>query len=180
MTQINIEIKARCNNPDEIREILKSENAEYKGLDHQIDTYFKVSHGRLKLREGNIENNLIYYERENEKGPKQSNIILCTTAPHSQIKEILEKSLGIIAVVDKQREIYFIGNMKFHIDEVKDLGSFVEIEAIDKYGTRGIEKLTEQCNHYLNLFKIKKDDLIDVSYSDMILRNFKKDRKLKN
>jgi predicted adenylyl cyclase CyaB len=169
MTHINIEIKARCNNPEEIREILKSQNADYKGLDSQIDTYFKVSNGRLKLREGNIENDLIYYERENEKGPKQSNIILYKTAQNSQIKEILEKSLGTLAVVDKQREIYFIDNVKFHIDNVRNLGSFVEIEAIDRDGTIGIEKLTEQCNYYMNLFKIEKNDLIDISYSDMML-----------
>jgi len=170
MTHINIEIKARCNNPEEIREILKSQNADYKGLDSQIDTYFKVSNGRLKLREGNIENDLIYYERENEKGPKQSNIILYKTAQNSQIKEILEKSLGTLAVVDKQREIYFIDNVKFHIDNVRNLGSFVEIEAIDRDGTIGIEKLTEQCNYYMNLFKIEKNDLIDISYSDMMLK----------
>jgi predicted adenylyl cyclase CyaB len=174
MTHINIEIKARCNNPEEIREILKSQNADYKGLDSQIDTYFKVSNGRLKLREGNIENDLIYYERENEKGPKQSNIILYKTAQNSQIKEILEKSLGTLAVVDKQREIYFIDNVKFHIDNVRNLGSFVEIEAIDRDGTIGIEKLTEQCNYYMNLFKIEKNDLIDISYSDMMLMNLKK------
>ncbi|MCX6711061.1 MAG: class IV adenylate cyclase [Candidatus Woesearchaeota archaeon] len=174
MTHINIEIKARCNNPEEIREILKSQNADYKGLDSQIDTYFRVSNGRLKLREGNIENDLIYYERENEKGPKQSNIILYKTAQNSQIKEILEKSLGTLAVVDKQREIYFIDNVKFHIDNVRNLGSFVEIEAIDRDGTIGIEKLTEQCNYYMNMFKIEKDDLIDISYSDMMLRNLTK------
>jgi len=174
MTHINIEIKARCNNPEEIREVLKSQNADYKGLDSQIDTYFKASNGRLKLREGNIENDLIYYERKNEKGPKQSNIILYKTAQNSQIKEILEKSLGTLAVVDKQREIYFIDNVKFHIDNVRNLGSFVEIEAIDRNGTIGIEKLTEQCNYYMNLFKIEKNDLIDISYSDMMLRNLKK------
>jgi len=82
--------------------------------------------------------------------------------------------LGTLAVVDKQREIYFIDNVKFHIDNVRNLGSFVEIEAIDRNGTIGIEKLTEQCNYYMNLFKIEKNDLIDISYSDMMLRNLKK------
>jgi len=32
-----------------VREILKSRNADFKGADHQIDTYFNVSQGRLKL-----------------------------------------------------------------------------------------------------------------------------------
>ncbi|HFD33211.1 MAG TPA: CYTH domain-containing protein, partial [Gammaproteobacteria bacterium] len=53
----------------------------------------------------------------------------------------LTAALGIFKIVDKQRRIYFIGNVKFHIDEVKGLGSFVEIEAIDEDGNIGLEKL---------------------------------------
>ena len=83
MPHINIEIKAKSNNQDKIREILKSKNANFKGIDHQIDTYFKVNNGRLKLREGKIENHLIHYQRENKKGPKQSNIILFKSNPKS-------------------------------------------------------------------------------------------------
>jgi len=67
MTILNIEIKAKSNNQDKIRELLKSKHADFKGVDHQIDTYFKVNFGRLKLREGNIENNLIHYNRENRE-----------------------------------------------------------------------------------------------------------------
>ena len=52
MPHVNIEIKARCSNQETIGEILKSKNANFKGTDHQIDTYFKVKQGRLKLREG--------------------------------------------------------------------------------------------------------------------------------
>jgi adenylate cyclase class IV len=53
MTQLNIEIKAKSNNQDWIKEVLKTHHAEFKGVDHQVDTYFKVNVGRLKLREGN-------------------------------------------------------------------------------------------------------------------------------
>ncbi|MFH1471481.1 MAG: hypothetical protein ABIF85_01160 [Nanoarchaeota archaeon] len=59
MSHITIEIKARSNNQDKIRSVLKSKNAEFKGIDHQVDTYFNASFGRLKLREGTIENSLI-------------------------------------------------------------------------------------------------------------------------
>ena len=43
MKRLNIEIKATCSDHTQIRDILKSKNAEFKGTDHQIDTYFKVS-----------------------------------------------------------------------------------------------------------------------------------------
>ena len=74
-----------------------------------------------------------------------------------------------MVVVDKSREIYFIDNVKFHIDSVKDLGTFVEIEATDADCSIGKNKLLEQCQHYLDLFKISKEDLISNSYSDLLL-----------
>jgi len=169
MKRLNIEIKAKCDNREKIRSILKSRNADFKGTDHQIDTYFKVNDGRLKLREGNIENFLIFYKREDREGPKKSDVILFKTDPSSSLKEILLKFLGVLVVVDKQREIYFIENVKFHVDTVKNLGTFIEVEAIDSNGSYEKEKLLEQCQSYLKLFDIPKDDLVSVSYSDLLL-----------
>jgi adenylate cyclase, class 2 len=169
MAIMNIEIKAKCERQDEIREILLAQNADFIGVDHQIDTYFKVSHGRLKLREGNIENHLIHYQREDQAGPKQADVLLFKSDPSSSLKEILVKALGVLVVVDKIREIIFIGNVKFHLDKVVDLGTFVEIEAINRDGTIGKEKLQEQCNFYLNMLNINLEDLLIGSYSDLLV-----------
>jgi len=171
---LNVEIKAKCHNPNKIREILESKNAENKGLDNQIDTYFKVNFGRLKLREGNIENYLIHYYRENKKDPKESHVLLFKSDSKSNLKEILTTSLGILTIVNKKREIYFIGNVKFHIDDIINLGSFIEIEAIDYEGNIGRDRLLEQCHYYLDLFNINREDLIDVSYSDLLLNKISK------
>ncbi len=170
MGHINVEIKAKCQDQERIRRILLAEGAEFRGLDHQIDTYFLVQNGRLKLREGNIENTLIFYERDDQEGPKQSNVHLYHLQPGASLKEVLIHALGIKVIVDKQREIYFVGNVKFHIDVVAGLGQFVEIEAIDKDGTIGREKLLGQCQRYMSLFNICPEDLITCSYSDLLLR----------
>lgn len=167
MGHINIEIKARCANQDEVRSILRSEGAEFRGTDHQVDTYFRVGSGRLKLREGNIENRLIFYDRQDRPGPKQSNVTLFDTEPGSGIKDILARALGVLLVVDKSREIYFIGNVKFHIDSVKNLGEFVEIEAIDSGGIPR-ERLVEQCDGYMRILRIDGRDLVSQSYSDLL------------
>jgi len=169
MSFINIEIKARCKNPEETEFLLMQENADYKGIDHQIDTYFNGDKGRLKLREGNIENALIHYERPNQSGPKTSKVCLYKPQHDPALKEILQKSLGILTVVDKKRKIFFIDNVKFHLDEVEQLGHFVEIEAIDLQGEFGRDKLQEQCDHYMNLLNIDAQDLVPVSYSDLLL-----------
>ena len=171
MGHLNIEIKARCKNQDCIHSVLKAHHAEFKGLDHQIDTYFETKSGRLKLREGNIENALVYYEREDKEGPKKSDIVLYQTGQSSgSLKDILTKTLGIKVVVEKRREIYFIDNVKFHLDLVEDLGTFVEIEAIDVTGVIGKEKLHEQCREFCTLFNIAKEDYISCSYSDLLLQ----------
>ena len=67
---INSEIKARCADQEAVRHYLHEHGADFKGTDHQIDTYFDVPEGRLKLRQGPIENNLIFYQRADTDGPK--------------------------------------------------------------------------------------------------------------
>ncbi|NOU59393.1 class IV adenylate cyclase [Marinifilum caeruleilacunae] len=168
---ITVEIKAHCKNQDRVREILLAHNAEFKGTDRQIDTYFHAKLGRLKLREGKIENNLIHYFREDKKTSRESKVSLYKTDPESSLKEILEKSMGTRCVVDKEREIYFIDNVKFHIDNVNGLGKFVEIEAIDTDGSIAKDKLQEQCNYYIKLLEINAKDLISQSYSDLLQQN---------
>jgi len=167
---LNIEIKAKCSHPDKIRQYLKDNNADYKGTDHQCDTYFIVPNGRLKLRQGNIENNLIFYEREDMAGPKSSSFSLVKIPDAEKLKATLQQALGIWKIVNKVREIYFIGNVKFHIDKVEGIGSFVEIEAgnLTMPGMKK-EQLQEQCAFYLNAFDIKEEDLMTNSYSDMII-----------
>ncbi|MGZ8559569.1 MAG: CYTH domain-containing protein [Chitinophagaceae bacterium] len=86
------------------------------------------------------------------------------------LKEVLTKSMGVKVVVKKNREIYYSGNVKFHIDEVPGLGSFVEIEAGNITAALTQEQLKEQCDFYMQEFGIKPGDLVDGSYSDMVLR----------
>lgn len=167
---LNIEIKARCTNPDSIRNYLKNNKADFKGTDHQCDTYFNVPGGRLKLRQGNIENTLIHYTRDNQAGPKASEVSLYKVENGDVLRNVLLKALGEKVTVEKTREIYFIQNVKFHIDEVPGLGSFVEIEAIDIDGSIGKNKLQEQCEFFMNRFSIEEADLITDSYSDMLLK----------
>lgn len=169
MSILNIEFKARSTDIMAAEKILLQHNPKFIGEDHQVDTYFNVPFGRMKLREGNIENALIHYERENTAGSKSSQVILYRHQPDKNVKALLEKALGIKAVVDKRRKIYFIGNVKFHFDTVENLGTFIEVEAIDTDGSISKEKLQEQCDFYAAMFGIQQEDYMAVSYSDMIM-----------
>lgn len=181
MGRVSIEIKARCSAPARIRAILRTHKARFRGLDHQIDTYFCVPFrrrtdssndlwrtGRLKLREGNIENALIYYKRDNQKNSKKCDATLFSCKKGSPLKNVLTQALGILITVDKKREIYFIKNIKFHIDRVKRLGNFVEIEVFGS--ERTTSKLKAQCELYQKLLGIRARDLVADSYSDQLLR----------
>lgn len=166
---INFEFKARHQDILEAEYKLQQQSPHFAGEDHQIDTYFHVPNGRLKLREGNIEQALIFYQRSNVAGAKQSDVILYQHKADESLKQLLTRSLGIKTVVDKKRRIYFIDNVKFHFDTVEGLGTFVEVEAIDKDGSIGLEKLQEQCRHYQQLLGVKEDNFLADSYSDMLL-----------
>jgi predicted adenylyl cyclase CyaB len=171
MSHNNIEIKARCSDAAFIRTYLQQQNADFKGTDFQTDTYFRVHNGRLKLRQGNIENSLIYYKREDKAGPKLSEVTLFKVKEESELlKKALSQANGVKVEVRKKREIYFIENVKFHIDEVEGLGSFVEIEAIDVDGSKGLNFIKQQCDFYVAELQIKEDDLLTESYSDMLMK----------
>lgn len=165
----NFEFKAKVSEIKKYEDKLLKLNPEFKGLDHQIDTYFNVERGRLKLREGNIENSLINYDRINIAGSKESQIILYEHKPNAALKNILTKQLGIKVIVDKKRKIYFVDNVKFHFDIVENLGTFLEVEAIDDNEKFTLEELKMQCDKYFDFFGLTENSMIDKSYSDLIL-----------
>lgn len=170
MTHQNVEIKARAADLAPARAVLKARGARFAGLDHQIDTYFRVASGRLKLREGDIENALIHYQRADQSGPKRSQVGLFPNPPGSTLKSLLLAALEVDVVVDKRREIHFLGNVKIHLDEVDGLGTFVEIEAIDDDGTHPLEALRAQCEELMTALGVRDEDLLAVSYSDLLRR----------
>ena len=169
MNITNFEFKAKVKSTHEYEKKLQQLNPVFKGTDNQTDTYFNVNKGRLKLREGNIENALINYERENIAGSKSSSVILYKHNPDKALKDILVYQFGVKTIVNKTRKIYFIENVKFHFDEVKNLGAFIEVEAIDNNGNFSATELREQCNKYFVFFELKQEDMIDKSYSDLLL-----------
>jgi adenylate cyclase, class 2 len=169
MPILNFEFKARTANLEKAEQRLLRLNPQFIGEDQQRDTYFNVDTGRLKLREGNIENALIWYMRNNVAAARQSDVLLYPHDPDKRLMDILVQLHGVKVVVEKVRRIYYIGNVKFHFDKITRLGNFIEVEAIDKDGNKGIRELQKQCNTYAELFNIQPGDYVSVSYSDLLL-----------
>ncbi|NHJ32103.1 MAG: class IV adenylate cyclase [Asgard group archaeon] len=170
---IDVEIKAKYEDHVKIRKILKKKGALFGGKEHQIDVYFKSPKGRLKIRKGSVENVLVYYIRDNIKGIKPSEYYLYKTSEPEKLEELLKIALRELVTVEKTREVYFIDNVKFNIDDVKDLGKYVEIEAITTDPDE-IEHMDEVVRSYVKLFDIKEIDIQSHSYSDLLLKKKKK------
>ncbi len=172
MEHINFEVKARTGHQDAIREWLLANGAFSRGADWQTDTYFNIpeGHGRLKLREGNIENSLIHYRRPDNPEARVSDVALSPVADTASLKRVLARALGVKTEVRKLREIYFIENVKFHLDNLENFGQFVEIEAIATSAHTPAEDLKEQCARYMEIFGIQPGDILAESYSDMVMR----------
>ncbi len=172
MEHLNIELKARTNRQSEIRRWLRENNADFRGLDEQTDIYFQLpeGRGRLKLRQGTIENNLIHYQRSDDPAARASEVCLAPVADPAALLNCLSLALGVQVQVKKRREIYFLENVKIHLDELDGLGRFVEIEAIAPAPDFPQEKLYEQCAFFMEQFHIRPEDVLAESYSDLLCR----------
>lgn len=110
---------------------MSNNNAIFIKISDQVDYYFNAENGRLKLRiSDNKRGALIFYERENIADSKTSTYKTLNIEDYETLKNMLTKSLGIKSVVTKKRKKYKFQNTFIHIDEVKDLGLFVEIETV--------------------------------------------------
>ena len=167
MKLLNFEFKAHLRDAAHVRATLKRKRARFVGTDHQVDTYFRVPTGRLKVREGRLENALIFYQRTNSRQARRSTVELMLLPRRNSVRAILTRALGVLAVVDKRREIYFAGNVKIHLDRVRGLGSFVEVEAMTRTGD--LRKVRAQAKRFQKDFALTAADIVPQSYSDLIL-----------
>ena len=165
----NLELKSKCVNMEKLRRLMFELGAEHQKTMHQIDTYFNVPKGRLKLREIDGEMaQLVYYERADESASRYSNYSIVEITDASGFKQMMN-AIGVKAVVDKVRELWMYGNTRIHVDDVDGLGHFVELETVITNQTN-----TEaQAEHHFVKRALEIDDveIVPVSYSDLILKS---------
>jgi len=164
----NIELKAKLRDPQAALAVAEALATAPVETQRQVDTYFAVAHGRLKLRE--IEGRtaqLVWYARADQPGAKGSDYRLVNVAHPEGLKASLASACGIKAVVDKRRRIFLYNNVRIHLDEVESLGNFIEFEAVlgpeidDAAGRVQVEFLQ-------SAFQLVADDLIARSYAELL------------
>jgi CYTH domain len=92
----NIELKARDPNPAHSLEVSLALGATDEGWLQQLDTYFRVADGRLKLREQDESAELIFYERTDEATERVSSYRIVPIPDPDGLKEALAAAVGIL------------------------------------------------------------------------------------
>jgi predicted adenylyl cyclase CyaB len=164
----NIELKCRVRDADAMRRAIETIATHRFGVIHQIDTYFITSQGRLKLREADPgAAQLVAYNRADASEARASDYRLVPVENPGALKTALAETLGVFAVVDKRRELFFFHNVRLHLDDVAGLGMFLELEAVvgpladESLCRRRLASLTQS-------LAIAASDLLSGSYSDML------------
>jgi len=164
----NIEIKARVNDVMILENIIRTITKAGPIILRQEDIFFNVSHGRLKLRIFSPDKGeLIFYDRPNIIGPKQSAYCKSETNDPQGLKDVLLKALGMKGIVRKIRKLYIHEQTRIHIDDVEGLGHFVELEVMQQENQSKEDGIVIAENIMRHLH-IEKQDLVDVAYIDLM------------
>lgn len=166
----NIEIKARASNLEQMRRLVEQLADGPPQTVFQHDVFFNVSYGRLKLRTFSEHcGELIFYERPDCTEPKQCDYQICGTSDPRRLREVLSAALSESVVVRKKRTVFLVGQTRVHLDEVEDLGAFVELEVVLQPGQSPAEG-HEIANDLMAKLRIDEADLVPFAYADLLQR----------
>ena len=165
---LNIEIKARARNFEEIRRRAKSLSDTSVEVILQEDTFFNTEKGRLKLRILALNRGqLIYYTRPNQEGPKRSEYHIYETSDPENLKRVLGYTYGIRGVVRKTRYLYLVGQTRVHLDDVEGLGQFIELEVVMEEGQSDAEGQAT-AEDLMSKLGVERGDLLEGAYMDLL------------
>ncbi|MFA5982598.1 MAG: class IV adenylate cyclase [Methylococcaceae bacterium] len=167
----NIEIKARVDNLQALID-LASPLANSLAVElEQDDTFFSCENGRLKLRtfpDGTGE--LIFYQRSDIQGPKESYYVLTPTSAPDSLRLALTQAYGQVGRVRKQRTLLIVGRTRMHFDRVEELGSFLELEVV-LLDDEPLENGVNEAHLLMHKLGICEADLIEQAYVDLLQHN---------
>lgn len=164
----NIEIKARISAVSDLIAPAAAIADEGPTGILQDDTFFTCRAGRSKLRAfSNSAGELIFYQRSNDSGPKESFYVRTPTTAPDSLRETLTLAYGAVGRVRKHRTLFLAGRTRIHLDVVENLGHFLELEVVLQdaepleNGVREAERLMQQLG-------VAPSQLIDRAYVDLL------------
>ena len=160
----NLELKIKCDFFNEVKNCLEEINADYTGELNQKDIYFRVENRLLKLRIENGEQSLIKYTRD-ETGKDRWSDFQVIKLPDRNAEDFFEDLFDIETVVEKKRLVYIYDNTRIHLDKVKGLGEFLELETLV---LNGLKDAKSRFNYMVKKLKLDLSSQIKNSYKILI------------
>ncbi|MDP4173333.1 MAG: class IV adenylate cyclase [Bacteroidota bacterium] len=168
---VNLEIKVRLKSHKNVKTILNSIGAEFMGILKQKDIYYKGKSQLLKLRIQGNKNEFIRYNRDESGKTRWSNYDIIDMQG-KKIPEFLQSILTVETIVEKRRELWYFDDTRIHLDTVKGLGQFLELETLVlKKGRKDAEK---RFNYMVNTLDLDVKGQIRSSYRTLMLKISKK------
>lgn len=173
---IEIEVKARLDDPKQMERTVIALGASPLGIESQADTYYNTPYrdfGKtdeaLRIRVQDGVSFLTY------KGPKMDRVSKTRKEFQTGINDAntmgnILSSLGFfpVATVTKKRKNFRLGDFFISLDEVRNLGDFIEIEMSVKDSWNYEEKV-ESIFKLIEKLGISRESTIRSSYLEMVL-----------
>ena len=164
---------------NKVRKILLDQGFTEKGTSHQIDTYFIVNeiiNGKeiyLRQRKDVANNKYSFDFHEIISNLSTLETEIETSAEEYNKLNYIMQGLNytIKAIVDKTRIKFDNDECKIVLDNITNLGTFIEIEVEGENESIALPILQK----YQNILSLKNEDLIiGCGYPDLIIQNNKK------
>jgi predicted adenylyl cyclase CyaB len=164
----NIEIKARIADLAMLQLLAARLADSGPTVIAQDDTFFACTNGRLKLREqSGAGAELIFYQRADESGPKESFYLRVPVADPKALRELLQQAHGVAGRVRKRRALFLVGRTRIHLDVVEGLGEFLELEVVLRDGESAAQGSAE-AHHIMAQLGVTPQELICGAYVDLL------------
>ena len=136
---LEIEAKIKVSSIEPVKEILKEKKAEFLGISIQKDTYYNAPHRdfaetdeALRIRDNGAGFELTYKGAKlrgtDAKAREEFNLDIGSAKEMEKI--LLRLGFRKTSIVSKKREDYSYRKTTIALDNVEDLGEFIEIEII--------------------------------------------------
>lgn len=162
---VNLELKIKVASHSKLKKLLSEIRAERRGILNQEDVYYKHKSGLLKLRTENGNESLIHYQREEKKSNRWSDFSYIKFKDRGS-RKFFDKIFKQEIIVQKRRELFFYDNTRIHLDTVKSLGKFVELETLVINGKADAKKRFDKIIKLLGLDNCQE---IRKSYRDLMI-----------
>jgi adenylate cyclase len=166
----NIEIKARIGNLQSLARQAAAIADRGPIEIVQDDTFFPSPNGRLKLRAFSADDGqLIFYRRADAEGPKESFYVLSPTDSPDTLREALTQAYGQAGRVHKHRTLFMVGRTRVHLDDVRDLGQFLELEVVLEDGEPNAAGI-EEAFALMARLGVEGSQLVEGAYVDLLAK----------